>query len=480
MNNSIQHFNENEIAKINKILEDYAENPKNIAEMVQGVMGVLFEFGRNIIAEEWERYDNIIKQSPERKEMGWQVKSIKEATLVTSIGPVQYRKTLYHNKNTGAYLCLLDSAMGVEKHARMTEDAEAKILEEAVQSSYRKGGESISMGNTVVSKETVKNKIHRLNFPDIEPKEKKQVKYLYIDADEDHVALQFMDKKRDIEKATNNTAMPKLAYVYEGVNTENSKCSLVNCAYFGGLSDSVEAFWKKVNNYIEKAYDTEYLEKVFINGDGAAWIKSGKKYIDKAYFVLDKFHMHKYIIAATSHLKDSTEDARAEIYRAIHQKKKRKAEEIFEQILSVTESESKKNSVENAKKYILGNWAGIMEQMSDKDARKQCSAEGHISHIYADRMSSRPLGWSTTGVDKMAQLRVYYYNKGSMLELVRFQKEATQMAAGAEEWVCSGAEIFKSERANRRKSEGCDNIKICSVPVSIKKVLSLREYVWGL
>ena len=30
--------------------------------------------------------------------------------------------------------------MGIEKHARMTEDAEAKLLEEAVQTGYRKGG----------------------------------------------------------------------------------------------------------------------------------------------------------------------------------------------------------------------------------------------------------------------------------------------------------------------------------------------------
>lgn len=31
--------------------------------------------------------------------------------------------------------------MGMEPHARMTEDAEVRILEEAVQTSYRKGGE---------------------------------------------------------------------------------------------------------------------------------------------------------------------------------------------------------------------------------------------------------------------------------------------------------------------------------------------------
>ncbi|HOO27772.1 MAG TPA: UPF0236 family protein, partial [Lachnospiraceae bacterium] len=33
-----------------------------------------------------------------------------------------------------------------------------------------------------------------------------------------------------------------------------------------------------------------------MNGDRAAWIKSGQKLIHKAKFVLDCFYMHKYII----------------------------------------------------------------------------------------------------------------------------------------------------------------------------------------
>ena len=49
-----------------------------------------------------------------------------------------------------------------------------------------------------VSKQTVKNKLHNLKFPkekERSVKEKKVVDYLYIDADEDHVPLQFKEKK---------------------------------------------------------------------------------------------------------------------------------------------------------------------------------------------------------------------------------------------------------------------------------------------
>lgn len=64
-----------------------------------------------------------------------------------------------------------------------------------------------------------------------------------------------------------------------------------------------------------------------------------------------------------------------------------------------------------------------------------CSAEGHVSHVLADRMTSRPMGWSRTGADKMAHLRAYYYNQGDMRELVRMQKKELPLAAGAEKVI---------------------------------------------
>ena len=97
------------------------------------------------------------------------------------------------------------------------------------------------------------------------------------------------------------------------------------------------------------------------------WIKTEAKLHAKAKFVLDKYHMHKYIIT------------------------------IF-------------------------------------------------SHIYADRMSARPLGWSNTGADNIAGLRVYKKNGGEMLELVRYQKREQPKASGAEEIAYSAGKVIRSER----------------------------------
>ena len=203
-------------------------------------------------------------------------------------------------------------------------------------------------------------------------------------------------------------------------------------------------------------------------------------YLEKAKFVLDRYHMHKYIIAATSHLQDSTQ-ARNELYRAIHGKRKKEAEKVFEKILAVTDGDSKRRAVETAKEYILSNWSGIMQRVRDKNKEVECSAEGHISHVFADRMSSRPLGWSRRGADRMSRLRVYERNGESMLELVRYQKEALPKASGCEEVIYSSNAMFSMERKNREALGMLADIPVYSIPYpQIKKIASLKNHIWGL
>lgn len=484
MINSIQHFCTDGAKNLEKVMVDYSSDMTKIAEMVQGITKGVTDLGLSIIAEEWESYDELLRK---RKDLRpeWYIVRRDETVLLTSLGSVTYHKTLFKNKFTGKHEYLLDRIMGIEKHARMTEDAEARLLEEAVHTSYKKGGENATITEDVVSKETVMNKIHGLQFPKAQPQpEKKTLKYLYIDADEDHVSMQYLNQKGNIKKVRTNTIMPKLVYVYEGITNENGRNELINKKYFGGVCEggkAIEQLWKEVSEYIEKSYDTEELRKIYINGDGAAWIKSGQKLMDKAKFVLDRFHMHKYIIGATSHLQDSMEDARSELYRAIHKQKKKWAEEAFDKILEVTESDTKRKTVEAAKAYILGNWAGIMQRIRDKNGEVKCSAEGHISHIFADRMSSRPLGWSRQGADKMSRLRIYEKNEGNMLKLVRFQKETLSMAAGCEEVLYSSSQMFSAERRNREMLGALADMPIYSIPYSqIKKMAALKNHIWGL
>lgn len=101
---------------------------------------------------------------------------------------------------------------------------------------------------------------------------------------------------------------------------------------------------------------------------------------------------------------------------------KESVKELFKAIISTTEPETKKRAVQEARGYILGNWEGIMRQYEAEYAG--CSAEGHVSHILSSRLSSRPLGWSKTGVDQMARLRVFVANGGDVYEIFMQKKKA--------------------------------------------------------
>lgn len=174
---SIQQFSENGVKILEKAIEKFYEDPKNQADFVYGITKGVTNLGLSIVSEILEEMDEELRESGKRK-VNWKIVKKDKTSLITSLGVVYYRKTLFIHKETEERLYLLDQLMGFESHARMTEDAEAKILEEAVETSYQKGGKNVSLTENV-SKQTVKNKIHKLkNFPIVEErKEKRKSKF---------------------------------------------------------------------------------------------------------------------------------------------------------------------------------------------------------------------------------------------------------------------------------------------------------------
>ena len=340
MINSIKYFEEKCISKFEQLEDDFMKEPTKLAEYVFGLTDELHKLGLEMIKESLEYMDMMLRESALRREK-WVIETRSKKQLTTSLGDITFNKTFFCNKETGEGEYLLDRIMGLASHQRITEDAEAKMLEEAVQTSYRRGGEEASL-TTDVSKQTVKNKIHQLEFPQMEePEEKKKVDYLYIDADEDHVSLQFREKKGDLTEnenhQKNNCLITKLVYVYEGVENESPKGKrhrLVNPYYFCGVHTGEEnkKFWDEIYRYLDSHYDLEYVKKIYVNSDGGSWIKAGMKQIAGITHVLDEFHLEKYLTKLTSHMKDSREDAADELRTAIRSKTKKDFEEIVDRL----------------------------------------------------------------------------------------------------------------------------------------------------
>lgn len=488
---SIQYFNEESVPIFEKLEDEFLNNPTNIASYITKLTEELHKTGIRMIEESLSYLDELLNDSSIRK-LNWVVDRHETKQLITSLGTVNYNKTLFKHKCDGHRSYILDLIMGMESHERMTEDAEARLLTETVQTSYRRGGEEISILDNV-SKQTVMKKIHDLQFPPEDEilEEKKYVKYLFIDADEDHISLQYRDTKGDLTKDNNgrknNCMIEKLAYVYEGVENEspnNKRHKLINPHYFCSDSHSEDnnAFWDRIYAYIDSHYDVSRLEKVFINGDGGTWMEAGKEGIAGVVVTMDEFHMQKYLSKITSHLFDSQWDAVAELRKIIMHGSKKDFNAYVDMVKTYLKKDDKKQekSIEDGRAYILNNWMPCKVRLSMRKKLPGCSAEGHVSHVLSSRMSSRPMGWSKVGAGKMGRLRAYYYNGGDMLELVRYQREEIKEAAGYEMSYYSPTEVMRSEK-NRHYELGKYMTSMhVSIPSEIKKKLCINHHIKGL
>jgi len=242
---------------------------------------------------------------------------------------------------------------------------------------------------------------------------KRTIKTLYIEADEDHVSLQ---NGKNVE--------PRLVHVHEGrIEVGKNRFKLQNPRYFNGIYANSDDLWLEVADYIEEACDKETIEKIYLSGDGAKWIKNGLGWIKKSIYVLGRYHLSKYVTRATAHM-----DYTAPImWKYINTGNKSGLKELFKAIISTTETPTKREAVKEARAYILGNWDGIRNQYNANYVG--CSAEGHISHILSSRPSPRPLGWCQTGVDQMAGLRVFAANGGKVYDLFLESKRAEVVEA---------------------------------------------------
>ena len=388
------------------ITRSYGENLQqalkgkiNFSDMIMTLEEDFRKAASLVAAEIMENLNQEIKESKYRKKDWYVERNNDERTLNTVLGEITYKRTYYVHKGTGEYSYLADNQVGLAPHERMDLGLKAKILEHASSMSYQETVDLLSHSG-IVSKTTVMNVVRENDpFPNeaVELPDRKEhtPSILHIEADEDHVALQ-----------NGKSTISKIVYVHEGrTPLSKDRNLLVNKRYFTAQTDN-ESLWLDVANYLDKVYDMDKVKTVYLSGDGAPWIKEGLNWIVKSKYVLDRFHLTKYIRMATAHMNYTN----GPLTHYINKGMKKAVFDLFEVILDNTESKSKKKSIRKARTYIKNNWDGIQRQKAT--GYVGCSAEGHVSHILSKRLSSRPMGWSKDGLLNMASMRIFKKNNG--------------------------------------------------------------------
>lgn len=408
------------ITKIFEAAEDFMEEPTRFAELEATLKDASNSGMAAVMQAILEEYDTVLRDVPHRSQR-YTIQRHDDRSLITTFGDVRYSRTYYWDKEARRHVYLLDEAICLPPDEHFSEQAEIELLVEATKTSYQHAADSLRTRDQTVSKTAVMNKVHAVveEMPIEEAPVRKRCQYLYIEADEDHI-----DRQKAEEEKRGSCLLGKMIYVYEGKEDVcKGRRKLVRPFYFGGLyagSPANGQLWDRVQEYIRKTYDEEFLERVYICSDGGGWIKAGHLHIDKSVLVADRYHLMMYINRMSNLMLDERELVKGKFYKYIYKDKPRKVKKLLRRM---RKSVGEQKALQDGENYLLNNWEEIQRAFHDEHVQG-CSAEGHVSHLYSDRMSSRPMGWSETGADRMCRLRCARASGGDekIVDLVKYRR----------------------------------------------------------
>lgn len=403
--------------------EDFSSLTSAIAEFTNIL-------GRELLSEMVKQIDEISFEDAKRKEQ-LEVIRYGKRKIMTKNGKVEFERRYYEDKETGEHIYLADKILGIEKGERIDKKVKAEIINRANDQSYTKSGKGVvpnlEISSTTVMKNVRKNE-WKMDIEELKEEDKIKSKVIYVQVDEDHI--------KQIKKK--GCTISKIVTIYSGKRTltkperekevKQIRRELINKFTFSGLYKDNQELWEDVAYYIQCTYKKEDIETIFIMGDGASYIKEGLNWIEKSVFVLDKFHLQKYI----NHL-NYDEYLKNKLQEAISQYDPISTENIMNEAIKNIEKEIEEDKnlgrdtkrlenkllkIENTKRYLLNQWEGIESHEKYKDKLTGCCQEGQVHHTLSERMSTDAKVWSENGIDKMSQLRAFTQNGGNVYEKI--------------------------------------------------------------
>ena len=368
--------------------------------------------------------------------------------IITIFGEIDFKRRYYLDKDTNERVYLLDEYFKIAPKERLLENIETRLIEEAIETNYEKAGK-VAAYKTEISKQTIMNKISELNInvEELNVNTKRIVDNIYCIADEDHVHLQ----KGGIEE-------PRLIVVYDSIMKDGKRTKLCNKKHFGGVyTGRIDDLWEEVITYLDNTYKLDKVKHIYILGDGASWIKTGLEWLPKSINVLDKFHLMKAVNSIVGKENKDNEKEKSEykrrIYRSFYALNFEETKEIVYEILAEEMEETVRTREEKLLRYILSNKQGITNLYKYQKELHGCSAEGHISHLYSARLSSRPLGWKIINVNNVSKLRLIKAENKEIKEIVHNKRKVIEFK-----------EIEKIRHDARERIKSSINFKVGKIP----------------
>ena len=404
-------------------------------ELEHNILDSTYNLNLDTLKNILEYLDLEYKSSKERKDK-YYVQQTRERTLITSLGIVSFNKTYYKSKKkiNGKYIyySYIEDYLGIDKWAKISLSAEVNLINNAIDNGMSWASKN-TIPNYIISRQTISVKIKNINHNYQESIIRKETPdILYIEADEVHANLQ--SKK----KCNKNRIVP-VTLVHEGhKELFVKKKELKNTHYTASSILKTDKLWEETYNYMDKKYDLDKVDTIFISGDGAPWIKGYDIAFPNAIYVLDPFHYFNkklsYIFKkeplitsiADSYLRNRMID---DFIKLVDMQIKRYPEEA--------------SDMRKVQRFLINNIDGIINQKHSL-YKCPCSMEGHISNKYAKFITSRPHAYSEDGLENTVQLLTMKANNIKLTEEIYHS-----FKAGESTYKKLNLSTFKSDFRNQ-------------------------------
>lgn len=203
------------------------------------------------------------------------------------------------------------------------------------------GGKRLLCG-TVLRGNGVHDDIGPAAFP------RRRCKVLFIEADQER----------------NATRLPRLACLYEG----RRRGKLIHPYYFAAEADvAPEKLWEAVRRYTQHRYEPSCLQRVFLYGDGAPWVRAGTAVLPKSVFLLHPFYLRKWLTPALVLREDEFGQA---VWASIEAGDQLGVERLLREAEAGAPNPAFRRAIRDCRRLVRRHWDGIAAYLLFPEARQ--------------------------------------------------------------------------------------------------------------
>jgi len=390
------HFTERGIYDLGAMAEDTDEMTK--------------AFSSELLAALIEEADKaLLDQKAERRRDGIAVheRDVKRSQY-TALGDLTYKRTYYDTP--GGPLFLLDELLGVLPYERVNSYVAAHAVNKSGVVSFGKSADIVTGGK--ISRQTIWRKAMETGEAVALPERVKSTpERIHIFADEDHVHRQ--DGKNDI--------LPLITICSGKKYVSKDRYELTDRVHINGYGLEAGKRWEYAYAVCNAMFDMKKVKEVFIYGDDSPWIAKSDECFANAVHVLDAQHFRQYMTGILAG--EICSQFALSLYGAARYDNKEKFGRLIKEILdslraNMPECKQRDRRMKIVRKnasYILSNWEAV-QNMKREGSIGSCT-EAMVSHVFSERFSRNPMGWSKAGLSKMSMIRVFIKNDGKILPI---------------------------------------------------------------